>query len=148
MAIDVADRVRALALPLAEAAHADLIDVQVKGAGSRVHVRVVVDRKGGVDLATCQRLSQELSDALDADDPIEGRYVLEVSSPGVDRPLTDRASFDRVEGRLVEVHRRDDRPVRGTVAAAEPDAVVLDAGGEAVRVPYDDIVKATQALPW
>jgi ribosome maturation factor RimP len=148
MVAGLADRIRALAVPFADAASADLVDVQVKGAGSRMLVRVVVDRKGGIDLATCQRLSRELSDALDADDPIEGRYVLEVSSPGLDHPLTDRAAFDRVEGRLVDVRLRDEEPVRGTVSAAEADAVVLDVDGDAVRVPYDEIVKATQALPW
>ena len=149
---DVSGRVRALAMPLAEASRAELIDVQVKGAGSRMLVRVVVDRKGGVDLETCQRLARELSAALDAADPIEGRYVLEVSSPGVDHPLTDRAAFDRVEGRpvlvVIDAPEHDRRQVRGTVRMAEVDAVVLDVDGETVRVPYTDIVKATQALPW
>jgi ribosome maturation factor RimP len=133
--------------------------VQVRGAGSRMLVRVVVDRKGGIDLASCQRLAGELSAALDAADPIEGRYVLEVTSPGVDYPLTDQAAFSRVEGRVVLVHRRPESrgnsaesdgatQLRGVVKAADPDAVVLDVGGETVRVPYREIVKATQALPW
>jgi ribosome maturation factor RimP len=124
--------------------------VQVKGAGSRMLVRIVVDRKGGVDLTTCQRLSRDLSAALDAANPIEGRYVLEVTSPGVDRPLADQAAFDRVEGRPVLVRRRDQPEVRGTVRAARADAVALDVDGcdEAVWVPYDEIVKATQELPW
>ncbi|MGH8883627.1 MAG: ribosome maturation factor RimP [Egibacteraceae bacterium] len=155
-------RIRALAEPLAQADHAELIDVQVKGAGSRTLVRVVVDRKGGIDLASCQRLASELSAALDAADPIEGRYVLEVSSPGVDHPLTDQAAFDRVQGRVVLVHRREHRSgvgnpgapddavtqLRGTVATADPDAVTLDVDGEPVRVRYREIVRATQALPW
>jgi ribosome maturation factor RimP len=115
-------------------------------------VRVVVDRKGGIDLEACQRLSRQLSTALDAADPIDGRYVLEVTSPGVDYPLTDRAAFDRVEGRLVRVHRRvsDTQVVeiRGTVTVAEDDAVCLDVDGHPVRVPYREVVKATQALPW
>jgi ribosome maturation factor RimP len=125
--------------------------VQVKGAGSRTLVRVVVDRKGGIDLTSCQQLSGALSAALDAADPIEGRYVLEVTSPGVDYPLTDQAAFRRVEGRAVLVHRRKDAgmtQLRGLVTAAEPEAVVLDVEGERVRVPYREIVKATQALPW
>jgi ribosome maturation factor RimP len=134
--------------------------VQVKGAGSRTVVRVVIDRKGGIDLESCQRLSGELSAALDAVDPIKGRYVLEVTSPGIDYPLTNRAAFDRVEGRMVLVHRRRKSGVgdpeeagavtqlRGRVTAAGPDAVVLDVEGEPVPVPYREIVKATQMLPW
>jgi ribosome maturation factor RimP len=128
------------------------VDVQVKGAGSRMLVRVVIDRKGGISIAACERLSQQLSAALDVANPIEGRYVLEVTSPGVNYPLTDQAAFDRVEGRLVLIHRRapDGRveQVRGTVTAAEDDAVCLDTDSEVVRVPYGEIVKATQALPW
>jgi ribosome maturation factor RimP len=158
----VTARIWALTLPLAQANHAELIDVQVKGAGSRMLVRVVVDRKGGIDLGSCQQLSGELSAALDAADLIDSRYVLEVTSPGVDYPLTDQAAFDRVQGRTVLVHRREQASgaggaaepadavtqLRGMVTAADPDAVVLDVDGEPVRVPYREIVKATQALPW
>jgi ribosome maturation factor RimP len=143
-------RVRALAEPLADAAGLDLVDVEVK-QGPRTLVRVTVDRKGGVDVGTCQDLSGRLSAALDAEDPVDGRYALEVTSPGVDRPLRDRRAFDRVEGRAVLVHRRvadATTQIRGVVRAAQDDAVVLDVNGEEVRVPYDDIAKATQQLPW
>lgn len=144
-------RVTALAQPLASARGMDLVEVQIKGSGGRRLVRVIVDRKGGVDLDSCQALSRDLSAALDVEDPIAGSYALEVTSPGVDYPLRDRAAFDRVEGREVVVHRGggdEVKQVRGTVKAAEEDAVVLDVGGEPVRVPYTEIRKATQALPW
>lgn len=149
-----AQRVRDLAAALADDLELDLVDVEVKGGGSSRLVRITVDRKGGVDLATCQAVSRELSALLDHDDPIKGRYALEVTSPGTDRPLRDRAAFDRVEGRDVLVHRRaegDDAPpaeVRGAVARAEEDAVVLDVEGQDVRIPYAEIVKAKQTLPW
>jgi ribosome maturation factor RimP len=145
-------RVRDLAAPLADARHLDLVDVMIKRSGSNRLVRVIVDRKGGVDVDTCQALSRDLSDLLDREDPIDGRYALEVTSPGTDHPLRDRAAFDRVEGRAVLVHRRGagDVPeqVRGTVTRAEAEAVVLDVDGEAVHVPYAEIVTAKQALPW
>lgn len=141
-----------LARPLATARGVDLVGVEIKGTGGRRLVRVMIDRKGGVELTDIQEVSRELSAALDEEDPVEGAYALEVTSPGVDHPLTDHAAFDRVEGRLVTVRRRtEDGPapeLRGTVAQAEPDAVVLDVDGEAVRVPYTDIEKATQSLPW
>jgi ribosome maturation factor RimP len=143
--------VAALAEPLAADAGLDLVDVAVKGASPRQLVRIRVDRKGGVDLAACQRLSQRLSEALDAADVVPGRYALEVTSPGVDYPLTDQRAFDRVEGRPVRVLRQAEdavREVRGTVRAAEPDGVVLDVDGAPVRIPYAAITKATQTLPW
>jgi ribosome maturation factor RimP len=147
---DEAAAVAALARPLAAERGVDLVDVQIKGTGGRRLVRVMVDRKGGVAVDDLQELSRRLSDALDADDPVEGTYSLEVTSPGVDHPLADRAAFDRVEGRLVRVRRSAGEPaeVKGTVTAAEEDAVVLAVDGEAVRIPYADIDKATQALPW
>lgn len=145
------ERVTALARPLAAARGVDLVDVEIKGTGGRRLVRVIVDRKGGVGVADCQEISRELSDALDEEDPVTGTYALEVTSPGIDHPLRDRAAFDRVEGRTVLVHRGEpDTPetLRGTVTAAEEDAVVLDVDGDAVRVRYTEIRKAVQALPW
>jgi ribosome maturation factor RimP len=130
----------------------DVLAVELKGSGSRQLVRVVVDRKGGVSVGACQRLSQQLSERLDEIDPIGGRYRLEVTSPGVDWPLTDQAAFDRVEGRQVLIHRRSgsDRveQVRGEVVQALPDAVQVRDGQTTVSVAYADIVKAAQALPW
>jgi ribosome maturation factor RimP len=132
---------------------AEVLAVELKSEGSRRLVRVVVDRKGGIPLDLCQRISQRLSRRLDALDPIAGRYTLEVTSPGVDWPLSDRDAFDRVEGREVLIHKRGKgehvEQIRGRVVRAGPDAVEIDndrAG--TVAVSYDDIVKAAQALPW
>lgn len=143
---------RALVEPLAADAAVDVVDVQVRGSGGRRLVRVVVDRRGGVDLATCQGLSRRLSARLDDDDPVEGSYSLEVTSPGVGHPLRDRRAFERVLGRDVLVHRRgaDGRVLQigGTVTGAEADAVVLDVDGAPMRIAYAEIVKAAQRLPW
>lgn len=144
--------VRDLVARHADAFGVDVLAVEHKGSGSRQLVRVVVDRKGGVPIDTCQRLSQQLSADLDRVDPIGGRYTLEVTSPGVDWPLTDRPAFDRVEGREVLIHRRDDagrvEQVRGRVVRANDDAVDIDDGSGTVAVAYADIVSAAQALPW
>lgn len=131
----------------------DLVDVSVRGSGPRTRVRVLVDRKGGVDVETCRAVSAALSRSLDEADPLPDRYVLEVSSPGIDHPLETRRDFERVEGREVVVHYRpqDDERVlqaRGKVVAASDEVVRLTLAGESARIPYDRIVKATQALPW
>ena len=136
----------------ASAAGVDLVDVQVRGSGSRRLVRVVVDRKGGVDVECCRRVSADLSTRLDALDCFDARYRLEVTSPGVDRPLRDRRAFDRVEGREVVVRRAPPggtaERLQGRVRSAQADAVVLEVAGQPVRVPYADIERATQCLPW
>jgi ribosome maturation factor RimP len=148
----VAARVRSAAEPVVAAAELDLVEVDVRGQAPRRVVRIIVDRKGGVDLQRCSALARELGDPLDALSDLDGRYVLEVTSPGVDYPLRDRRAFDRVEGRTVLVHRRDEdgrlHEVRGAVLAADPEEVVLEVEGSPVRVPYDEIAKATQSLPW
>ena len=148
---DVTEIVRGYVEPLASEAGLDLVDVEVKGSGPRTLVRVKVDRKGGVELAECQGLSKQLSRLLDESDPIDNRYQLEVSSPGVNHPLRTQREFDRVEGRLVVLRRRGDEgssEVKGTVVEANDAAVVLDSEGSKVAVPYDEIETATQALPW
>lgn len=146
------DLVRQTAAPLADAANLDLVDVEVKGEGPRRLVRVIVDRRGGVDVDACQNLSQRLGARLDELSELDDGYVLEVTSPGVDHPLRDRRAFDRVQGRAVLVHRRRDdgrlEQVRGTVQVAGDDAVVLSVEGATVRIGYPEIAKATQSLPW
>lgn len=146
------ETVRALAEPLVRDLDVDLVDVQLKGSGPKQLVRVIVDRKGGVDLATCQQLSRRLSSRLDETDPINNRYSLEVTSPGVDYPLAGRRAFERVEGRTVLVHRDAGdgavQQVQGRVVTTDDEVVVLDTDAEHTRVPYDEIIKATQCLPW
>jgi ribosome maturation factor RimP len=147
-----ASLIRDLVYEQARRLRVDVLAVEHKGQGSRQLVRVVVDRKGGVSLGACQQLSQALSQRLDDVDPIGGRYTLEVTSPGVDWPLTDQAGFDRVEGRPVLIHRRAGsnrvEQIRGEVVQAGPDAVQVVDGDATVSVAYEDIVKAAQALPW
>jgi ribosome maturation factor RimP len=145
------DVVREHAQTLAASAGLELVDVEVKGSGPRTLVRVRVDRKGGVELAECQKVSRDLSRVLDDLDPIDSRYQLEVTSPGVDYPLRTARDFDRVEGRVVAVQHRTpegEEQIKGTVRAAGDAQVVLDVDGDEVAVGYDDILKATQALPW
>jgi ribosome maturation factor RimP len=148
----LAERVRDRAQALADAADLDLLEVAIRGEGSRRVVRVIVDRKGGVDVDRIADLSRELNPRLDELSELDPGYALEVTSPGVHYPLRDQRAFDRVEGRAVLVHRRDAdgrvQRLRGTVRAAEAEEVVLDVDGAHVRVPYGEIEKATQSLPW
>ncbi|GAA1991802.1 ribosome maturation factor RimP [Kitasatospora viridis] len=98
------DRLRALLEPLAEQAGLDLEDVKVTQAGSRRQVQIDVDADGGVDLDAIAEFSREVGQALDAGDVMgSAAYVLEVGSPGVDRPLTEPRHWRRNTGRLVKV---------------------------------------------
>jgi ribosome maturation factor RimP len=144
--------IRGIARREARREDVEVLAVELKGEGAHRLVRVVIDRKGGVPIDVCQRISQRLSRQLDAADPIGGRYTLEVTSPGVDWPLGDRDAFDRIEGREVLIHKRGEgervEQVRGRVVRARQDAVELTHKGGTVAVAYDDIIKAAQTLPW
>jgi ribosome maturation factor RimP len=123
--------------PVIAAAGMDLESVRVSAAGRRRLLRVVVDSDRGVSLDDAATISRKLSAALDAT-PVMGDfpYTLEVSSPGVDRPLTDPRHWRRAVGRLVQVTAADAGPISGRVLAADADGVTLDVAGDHRRFGY------------
>lgn len=92
-----------LALPFVEAAGCTLWDVEYVREGGTWFLRVYIDCPGGVNVEQCEQVSRPLSDALDELDPIEGSYVLEVSSAGIDRPLKKQSHFEAFYGAAVEL---------------------------------------------
>ena len=140
---ELVEVVRSLAEPVLARHGAGLVDVEVKLGRTRL-VRIVADRPGGIDLDTCARVNAELSRMLDVEDPLDGRYTLEVTSPGLDRPLRTAADFRRVIGRRVKIVL-DDAQHDAQVESVDEDAVIL--AGD-VRVPLHLIRKARVMLPW
>jgi ribosome maturation factor RimP len=139
----VADRVQAVLAPLVAAEGLDLEAVEVQPAGRRRLVRVVVDRDGGISLDGVAALSRVLSAALDASDAMGDQpYVLEVTSPGVERPLTESRHWRRNVGRLVEVRLNDGTRVAGRVAAAGDHDVTLDTDDGPVALAIADVRRA------
>lgn len=141
MPATAASRARLVQLltPVVEAAGLDLEDVTVSPAGKRRVVRVVVDKDGGCTLDDIAEVSRAVSDLLDAAEDEEpellgGAYVLEVSSPGVERRLTLPRHWRRNVGRLVAAHLADGSTVTGRVSAADDIEVVLDVDGTEQRL--------------
>jgi ribosome maturation factor RimP len=136
-------RVLALLEPVVSAAGFDLEDLTVSAAGKRSVVRVLVDKDGGVtldDVADVSRLVSEALDAADEQDPtlLGASYVLEVSSPGVDRPLTEPRHWRRNVGRLVTATLRDGASADGRITAVGDDGVTLD---EQRLLPWDTVAR-------
>ena len=100
---DVVGRVTELAAPLAASLNLELVEVEYRQEGRQMVLRLFIDREGGVTLDDCASVSRELAEILDVEDFIQGHYSLEVSSPGINRPLKKAADFERFTGRLVKI---------------------------------------------
>ena len=107
----IAEAVRSVAAPIVRALSLELVDVECSGQGARTVVRVFIDKPGGVSVGDCEQVHLSLGHALDVEDPIPHGYTLEVSSPGLDRPLKQRADYERSQGKRVRVRLRT--PVNG-----------------------------------
>lgn len=144
-----AQQVREVVEPVVTAAGLHLEDVVLAKAGRRTVVRVVVDlgddAVGSLDLDTLGTVSRDVSTAMDAADPVRGEYVLEVSTPGTDRPLTQLRHFRRARTRLVRLAMRDGSVVRGRLVAADAEGYevqVDDAdAGSVMRVAPGDVAR-------
>ncbi|WP_406317807.1 ribosome maturation factor RimP [Streptosporangium sp. NBC_01639] len=136
------DRLMKLLEPVTLASGLDLEDVTVTPAGKRRLLRVVVDRDGGVSLDDVAEVSLAVSTALDADDVMGATpYVLEVSSPGVDRPLTEPRHWRRAVKRLVKADLRDGTSVEGRIVSTDETGVELDVAGAPRRIDYEDLTR-------
>jgi ribosome maturation factor RimP len=143
---DLADqraRLRTVVEPVVSAAGYDLEDLSLKRMGRRHQVRVIVDSDEGVNLDTVADLSRDVSTALDeaeesAGELLPGEYELEISSPGIDRPLTLPRHWRRNVGRLVKV-TVGDRSVEGRVKAADDSGVELEVEGRPRRLAYPEL---------
>ncbi|MBB6449272.1 ribosome maturation factor RimP [Geomicrobium halophilum] len=103
MSKNVKDNVRMIATPILEDLHMELVDIEYKKEGKHWFLRLLIDHPDGVGLEECSLVSERVSEKLDEEDPIEGAYYLEVSSPGAERPLKNAADFQKAVGRNVYV---------------------------------------------
>ena len=141
---NVVRNIEEVATPIAKALGVELVEVKSHGRGTATIVRVTIDKPGGVGIDDCEHLHQSLSRALDVVDPGLHAYRLEVSSPGLDRPLKNRQDFQRALGKLVRITLL--KPIRG-------EWVVV---GRLSSVQDEDIILAVRnqsgehdlSLPW
>jgi ribosome maturation factor RimP len=143
----------ALVRPVVEGAGFELFDVTFGGgAGGRPTLRVTVDRDGGLDLDTIAALSDKIGRRLDLENFGEGRYELEVSSPGIEHPLKTPAHYARAIGSQVKI--KTDDPVddarvhTGVLVAADEQRVELDVDGARRTIPFASIRSARTMADW
>jgi ribosome maturation factor RimP len=136
----------ALLEPLAAEHGLELVAADAVGGSSHQTVRVFLDRTGGIDIDSIAEANEWISAALDTVQRLSGPYTLEVSSPGIERPLRTRAHFERFAGSTAVVHTA--RPIdgrsrfTGAIVAVDGDDIVLDVDGSERRVPFDIVERA------
>ena len=140
--------------PVAESLGLDIVRVRLMGGTQRRRLQIMAERPSDHDIAVeeCARLSRAVSEVLDAADPIAGEYLLEVSSPGVDRPLTRQSDFELFDGfearletdRMIEGRKR----FKGVVAGTDGDNIAIDLDGEddTALIPFEWLVDAKLVL--
>lgn len=152
----VPDVVRDVAAPIAGEFDVVVLDVEVGGPAQRPLIRVIADVADptsgeGLDVDVVAGFSRRLGNLLDEDDLIQGPFTLEVTSPGVDRPLTEVRDFQRNVGRDVRItptEQADLDEVTGRLVAVDGSQVTLDVDGDDVRIELADLDHGTVVLPW
>ncbi len=144
--------VEGLVRPVVEASGLELVEVVFHREQGRRVLRVTVDREGGVDLDAIAEASERIGRRLDLEGFQPGPYALEVSSPGVERPLREARDFARHVGEQARVKTTDRAPgaraVTGWIVAADLDGVRLDTEAGEVVVPYGEIASARTVFDW
>lgn len=143
-------RLNGLVKPAVEALGYELVGVEFRRGRKRALVRVYIDKAGGITLDDCARASHQVSGLLDVEDPIVEQYDLEVSSPGLDRPLFEPEHFERFAGRTVRVRLSPPldgrRKFTGVLLGFDDGDVRVDEDGVERRVPLES-VSAARLVP-
>jgi ribosome maturation factor RimP len=138
--------------PVVEGAGLELVEVTFRRESGRKVLRVTADRDGGLDLDTIAEIAEKVSRRLDLEGFAEGPYELEVSSPGIERPLRTPAHFRRFVGERVKVkttQAADEAHVHeGVLIAADDEGITLDVGGEHRHIAYAGIASARSVADW
>ncbi|MDX1410626.1 MAG: ribosome maturation factor RimP [Nitrospirales bacterium] len=147
---NVVRNIEEVATPIAKALGVELVEVKGHGRGTATIVRVTIDKPGGVGIDDCEHLHQSLSRALDVVDPGPHAYRLEVSSPGLDRPLKNRQDFQRALGKLVRITLlkpiRGEWVVVGRLSAVQDEDIILAvrtrSGEHDLSLPWNNLAKS------
>jgi ribosome maturation factor RimP len=143
----IIQRVTEIAQPILNSLGLELVEVGYSSGGRKGLLRVFIDKSEGVTLDDCEKVSQYLGHALDVEDPIPNPYTLEVSSPGLDRPLKRREDFTRNVGKLVRIKtlkpiHYDHTFIGRLTDVGESDIQITMTNGKVLAIPFQEIAAA------
>lgn len=146
------EQIHALIEPMLADRQMELVELTCHPQGGQWLVRLLVDHPGGVTIQACAQINRRLGDALEAANVIEGSYTIEVSSPGLDRPLATPRDFERAVGEQVRMTLKlvDGRTkeLEGLLLAVQPEAVVIKTPSGHITVPLSEIHLVKKTMPW
>lgn len=121
----------------------DLIDVEYEFKKKQRIIRFLIDKPGGVRLSDCEDVNKMIEPILDVEGNVYGSYLLEVASPGLDRPLKTESDFRRARGKLVKVQLNNKKPILGRIEKIKDKVVTLkDSDEKTISIPINKIIKA------
>ena len=140
------DKLTEMLRPAVEETGKELLGIEFVSAGKHSVLRLYIDHENGIDVDDCAEVSRQVSAILDVEDPISSEYNLEVSSPGLDRPLFNKAHFQAVEGETINVKlsipANGRRKFKGKLTAIENDNLIVMVDGEEYQLAINNIDKA------
>jgi ribosome maturation factor RimP len=142
----ITQKIMGLVEPIVREEFLELVDVELHSSGKRWALRIYIDKEGGVTIGDCERISREVGRTLDVEEVIDHPYTLEVSSPGLTRPLKKKRDFERYAGKMVRVITSsllDDRnDFRGEIGSVTEEEVEIRVKMDIYRIPFCAIKKA------
>jgi ribosome maturation factor RimP len=145
-------QLQAIIEPAVTALGYELVGVEYLSQGKHSVLRVYIDQEQGISVEDCAEVSRQVSAVLDVEDPIKGEYTLEVSSPGLDRPLFTLEQYQRYSGSLAEIRLRSPlegrRKFKGRMHGVRDEQVVIDVDGVEYLLALDNIEKANLIHEW
>lgn len=141
------ERIKQELIPILEEFKAEAIELTLKRFGNKLILRFLVDKKDGITMDECASINRRLGDLIEEKSIINERYLLEVSSPGLDRPLKAKRDFERVRGKDIEIWLSvpiESRSyIRAVIKSADEQSVLIeDKEAKEISVPYQSIAKA------
>jgi ribosome maturation factor RimP len=156
---DIKDQVQKIVAPVLEDLGAELVDIELRGQRKDLVLTIFIDKEGGVNLDDCAEISHEVGTLLDVEDVIPGSYRLEVSSPGLDRPLKKAEDYNRFAGKLIKLKTRtkcdpdqsghDRKTFRGRLLGIEGSLIRIEIegpGSSIANIPLENVDKANLEL--
>jgi len=145
-------QVKNLILPILENQDVELVDIELKGKPGNQVLKIFVDVDGGIEVGRCQRLSREIADLLDMKDLLPGKYRLEVSSPGFDRPLKVSRDFQRNLGRKIRVvysvAEGEENIAVGKIVTIDDDLIVIESDDDKFEFKLSHVLSAKIVPMW